>query len=291
MMYMGRVTIFLIICIIFMLYVPHVSAAPINVMVCGEGKGSSAEQEALENARYRAVKKALLQLTAADDRPASLYQLLLAQYRKFSGPLEITQRSQSGEDTYLLGRVTVDVDQLSACMKQLIITEKNRDIDGRTVYFFVRVNGLKDKVSEQAAEQLILWRYGDTFQKIGFTTEDEDTIFKKMAEYNDQSYAEFSTGIKQRLNDVTEVTLAVIGEINVGFKEQDKDGSIADSDIHIEIIDYASGQKKIGELKDSYEIRQDSAEKAQKFILEKSAINSAKTLADQTNLYWQKNHS
>lgn len=273
-----------------MLHVPYVSAAPINVMICGEGKGPSAEQGALENARYRAVKKALLQLTAADDRTDSLYQLLLAQYRKFSGLLEVTQRSQTGEDMYLLGHVKVDVDQLRECMKQLIITEKNRDIDRRTVYFFVRVNGLKDKVSEQAAEQLVLWRYGDTFQKIGFTTEDEDTIFKKMADYNHQSYAEFSTGIKQGINDDAEVTLAVIGEINVNFKEQDKDGSTADSDIHIEIIDYASGQKKIGEFNDSYEIRQDSAEKAQNFILEKSALNSAKTLADQTNLYWQQNH-
>ena len=261
----------------------HGEAAPLNIMVCGEAAGDGAEQKALENARYRAVKKALLQITSANNAPDSLYQQLLKQYNRFSGQPVVSEKKKTAEGCYVLGRVPVDISLLQEQMKQKIVAEKSRDADSRTVYFFVRVNGYGGP--EKGVDSEVLKRYAATFQELGFTTEAGD--MEKINAYDGQDYAAFSAGMHNALNDAGEVTLAVIGEINLLSGVQDAQGSTVSSRIHMEVIDCLNGQKTIAEVNDAYDLRRATLAEAQRFVLYKTALNSSKTLADQTMLYWQ----
>lgn len=261
----------------------HGEAAPLNIMVCGEAAGDNAEQKALENARYRAVKKALLQITSADNNPDSLYQQLLKQYSRFSGQLIVSEKKKTAEGCYVLGRVPVDISLLQEQMKQKIVAEKSKDADSRTVYFFVRVNGFDGQASEADSE--VLKRYAATFQEIGFTTEAGD--MGQLDAYAGQSYEAFAAGMRNVLNDAGEVTFAVIGEINLLPGVQDVQGSTVSSRIHMEVIDCLNEQKIVAEFNDAYDLRRATRAEAQRFVLYKSALNSSKTLADQTMLYWQ----
>ena len=110
---------------------------------------------------------------------------------------------------------------------------------------------------------------------------------EKINAYDGQDYAAFSAGMHNALNDAGEVTFAVIGEINLLSGVQDAQGSTVSSRIHMEVIDCLNGQKTIAEVNDAYDLRRATLAEAQRFVLYKTALNSSKTLADQTMLYWQ----
>lgn len=267
--------------------VPRAMAAPVEVYAGGHGSGPQAEQQAAEDIRFWAVKRALLRVVTVDVEKDSLCQQILQQYGSFAGKVIVEEKRQNAQGMDVTGHVAVDIDKIRSFLQQRVDQERKKDIDSRVMGFFVRVIGLPDGEQEKAAEQIVLQRYNNAFQALGFSTADEDGTLSELPSYCQQDYSAFRQAMEARLSEHVEVTLAVIGEIQLVPGMQDAAGASIGSRVHIEVVDYVRN-KKVASFDDAYEIRRANPSEAQRFILEKAAFNSSKELAAQTMLYWQR---
>ena len=275
-----------LICLIF-LAGPGVQAAPSTISVCGEATaGTGDEARALDNARYKAVRKALMHIIPPSEETQSLFQTVLRQYRSFSDMPTIIKRQGAVGRLYLISKVAVNMDTLEGAVRSGVRAENNKKEDG-TVYFFVRVSGLAQKAEEKTENHKVLQIYNAAFQRLGFTTADEDAQLQRLAVYQSMPYEAFCQAVENDLKENVEVTMAAIGKIDVAPRSSDAVGVTDEGHIRVKVIDLVQG-RQVAEFYDAYAIRRASRAEADDFILDKSAFNSAKVLADQTLAYWKK---
>lgn len=260
-------------------------AAELEVLTCGEASGAD-RAAAEQDARYQAVRKAASQLIAVDNMAGSPYQQLLAAYDRYAGKLQVTGQGRSAQGIYLLGRVPVDMDGLRACLQQIVGREQQKAADARLVYFFVRVRGLNSAAEDRRAEQQVLVHYQAAFQQAGFQTADADGPLRAVALNAEQDYAAYRQTMLERLEQSGEVTLAVIGEIDLCAPEQDASGSLVQGRAQLEVRDLVAGKLITSWCADNA-IRRRTLTEASHFILDKVALNSARSLAADTLRDWQ----
>ena len=249
---------------------------------------AAAEREAGENAKAKAVKKALGRFIAPTNESGSLYQQIIRNYKQYTvGNIKVIKKQNIKGKLYLISRVNVDFEKLGNDLKGGI-KEKKAGVEENNVFFFVRVTGLTDVTAENSAQHDVLQRYNNSFQELGFTASDEDAVCDTMKRYCGQLYGDYVKSMENEIRNNVEVAIAVIGEIQVQPKEQDKDGCTVESIVHIKAVDFTNNMV-ISEFDDQYMLRRSNLKDAYKFSLEKAAFNSSKVLAGKTLAYWQKN--
>ena len=117
----------------------------------------------------------------------------------------------------------------------------------------------------------------------------EDAIFNALAAYRSVPYDSYEQQLKQKIetdSDYVSVTMAVIGEIAVSGAPQD--GVFhRRATVQVKAYDVLS-QKVIATSEDAFEFQHKDPKAADKMLLDKAAVTSARAIADQTATYWQK---
>ena len=257
-------------------------AAPKEVLVCGEapiGQGLvQAKSQATEQMKQLAVDKALAGFVGADQTAMGAVR---ARYQNYVLAVTCVREQQFADHLSLVARVLVDFDALEADVKKLVKSENDRPQhhDDR-IAFFVRVLGMDVDAFK------VLQRYHETFSSLGFKMDTVDEEVAAMQTYSSQSYLEYVKSMQADIEERPEITVAVIGEIDVAPARTDAAGCTADGVVHITALNFMDHQV-IAEFSDRYQLRRSNEAEACSFVLEKAAWNSAKSLAADTLRYWQ----
>lgn len=258
-------------------------AAPVSVTVSGQAAGGD-KGAAAEDARKGAMKKALIRLMQPQADPASLYQRLLARYADYTQTETIVQSKRDGGRMVVLAKVLVDVDKIAAAVSNAGAAAqetKNESQGDFSAYFFIRVRGLdfgRAERGEQEARQV----YNDTFQAMGFAPGDEDALFSTIGNYRALDCDAYTNAVLQAIHhDYPEITVALIGEIVVSGEPS---SPVRSGSVRVQAIDVVKNAI-ISTYEDSYQVSRPTSNDAEKLILQKAAVNSARALADQTRRY------
>ena len=247
------------------------SAEPVSIKVCGEGAN---ETQATENGRQKAVKQVLLKILQDSNNP--IFQQILNNYANFASKLEISKKQKNGSTLYLFGQVLIDPDKIIAAIKAV---PKSSNNGNNVACFFIRVQGINDSAKIGKYQHRIRQISSDAFQRLGFKTAVTDELNGEIAKLQSVSYEEFyNTMISKIKQDYPEVTVAIIGEVNVSNAGEDAAGFARDSVVRIKAIAVLSNSQPI-DFSESYRVKRTTADEADMMAIEKAAINSAETLA------------
>ena len=291
-----KIGILLVLCMLWNTWVrAPVEAAPVAVSVCGEATiGAGEEDKAICNAQYKAVQKVLHHVLEFNKTANDPCPQILQNYNQYIiGKIQILQHKADAQTYYVIGKVVVDMDRLQQTVRAEVKAEKNATIDN-TVFFFIRTVGLQDSLGTRTAQHHVQQIYNEAFQKLGFDTGDEDNTFQELSKYETLPYADFEQAIEKDLQENNvEVLTAIIGEIVITPTTTDAFGATDESHMHIKAIDLVR-KNVISEFNDAYVLRRAQKEGPNGtdiFILDKSALNSSRTLAAEALRYWQQNHT
>lgn len=272
------------VCSVFFINYPIGSAAPQEILICSEVTLSNepdlAKGRAIEEAKCKAVEKALASVVASADAGQDVFTAIRDKYQKYVLSVQLVKEQQVSGHISLVAKVVVDFDTLEADIRKVVRRENNKQRDD-TVGFFIRGTG------PSTDEFMILQRYHKTFSDIGFKTINVDEEIAAMQKYSGKTYPEYVKEMQKEIEEQPEITIAVIGEIEVIPNNVDEVGCTVDSIIRITAINFVDHQV-IAEFNDRYRLRRKTEAEAYKFILEKAAFNSSKGLAADTLKYWQK---
>lgn len=262
-------------------YLPSAEAAPLMVRVCGEsqvGNEAQAEQDAVEKAVARVLSRILL-----PNEQQALYRDVLQKSSQFAGKMKVLQRREDGKSLYVLGQVPVDVDWLRAYVKQQGRAQQKKN-DASEACFIVRIQG-DDTAQSLENQQTVQRVFNDTLEGIGFQVDksDEGSMFARQLAGLDRDA--FISQMKQKVqNDFIDVTLAVIGEINI---LPSAGGTHREADVYLKAFDMVADGRMVADFVDHYAIQGADAQQAMKLICYKAALNSSRVLADRILSYWQ----
>ncbi|MDD6127219.1 MAG: hypothetical protein SPL62_05870 [Selenomonas sp.] len=258
-------------------------AAATFFTVCGDAADGSKET-AVRDAQKKAVAKALAHLVTQDN-PS--YTKLLAAYRSYAEEPQVFQKKTQNGHLLLFSKVPVNVDAIQKVLSSA--NSAKQDTHDQTAYFLVRVTGLPANGDDAAAQSQVIRTYNDTFSRLGFEVGTEDAIFNALAAYRSVPYDSYEQQLKQKIetdSDYVSVTMAVIGEIAVSGAPQD--GVFhRRATVQVKAYDVLS-QKVIATYEDAFEFQHKDPKAADKMLLDKAAVTSARAIADQTATYWQK---
>lgn len=251
------------------------------VRVCGESQAGNevqAEQDAVEKAVARVLSRILL-----PNEQQALYRDVLQKSSQFAGKMKVLQRREDGKSLYVLGQVPVDVDRLRAYVKQQGRAQQKKN-DASEACFIVRIQG-DDTAQSLENQQTVQRVFNDTLEGIGFQVDksDEGIMFARQLAGLDRDA--FIPQMKQKVqNDFIDVTLAVIGEINI---LPSAGGTHREADVYLKAFDMVADGRMVADFVDHYAIQGADAQQAMKLICYKAALNSSRVLADRILSYWQ----
>lgn len=271
-----------------------------RVEICGESAIMSsvgaAREKALENAKEKAVKKALARFLSSGDDPESLYQRIACDYQKYIlSKVTIVKETVAGNKLYLISLVDVDFGKLEGDLRTAVKKEQEivqsalcpEEKPGDTVFFFVRTTGISDLSEEHSAQAKILQNYEESFRAKGFVTANEDRTNAVLQKYEKLPYEKFISSLETDINaNEQDVLLAIIGQIDVLLKNKDNIGCTFSGVVHVQGYDFVK-KAIIAEYSDQYTLRCETEQEAKALILKKAAENSSKALAAQTLAYWK----
>lgn len=264
---------------------PAANAAAATIFtVCGDAADGSKET-AIRDAQKKAVAKALAHLVTQDN-PS--YAKLLADYRSFAAEPQVFNKKTQNGHLLLFSKVSVDVDAIQQALQDANSAKQESHSD-QLAYFLVRVTGIPANGDDAAAQAQIIKTYNDTFGRLGFEVGTEDAIFNALAAYRSVPYESFASGMQQKVEtdpDYMAVTMAVIGEI--AFSGDPQDGVFhRRATVQVKAYDVLSKQV-IASYEDAFELQHKNPKAADKMLLDKAAVTSARAIADQTATHWSK---
>lgn len=267
------------------------------ILVCGEAlqgtNNSVVEHEALEDAKKKAVKKALARFVAPNDDPQSIFQQIVKNYNLFimTKPKAVKEQTIKGRKL-LFCNIDVNLTLLSNALKNQITTVQNKEVNtDDDVFFFIRVRGPFDKAQAMSQESFAINVYENAFQQLSFHKGAADEVTVNMLQrYQDLPYEKYITQITEDVKSNIAISVAVIGDIEI--EPAVNDGQGVNSKCNCKIIMVRNGSdgnvETIGTFDDSYVIRRPTEKEAESLVLQKAAYNSSKSLSHLLVDYWQK---
>lgn len=254
---------------LFFLSLTETAEAFETVQVCGVAAN---ESQATEEAKRQAVEKILVRFLAPSRDPNSDFQKLASRYREFVGSVEVFKKQKANGKISLYSRVKVDAEKIQSELKNSgqIAQDSNEDLEA---CFLIRVVGSSDN-------SRVYRTCNDTFQRLGFRVTNSDEVLTQLDGDSERFFDRLTQLVYQ---DFPEITLAVIGEVEV--ERSGADG--ANSIIHLRAIDMLN-RRVIADFHETYHARGSNSDESMMLALDKAAMNASETLAEKSRIYFRK---
>lgn len=274
------------------------------VKACGEaiamGSQDQIQQNALESAKVKAVKKALARFIAPGGTN-SIYGEMVRDYRKYVvGRIDIYNKTKGQNKFYLYCNVPVDFDAINKDMEKKIGALQNQESnENDQAMFLVRVTGAPAGIKVDGVRTLI--SYKNDFRNYGFNPVGEDggenalvSMLKVQKNYETLPYEKFREKVIEDSKNNLTMTYVVLGEINITNVNSLSDSTTAEALCRLEVIkpqaDNTLPVIQVASFNESYTVNGRNAQEAVIALLDKATTMSSKKLADATYSYWR-NHN
>ena len=275
-----------VVLVLFLALHPRCQAAPQAITVCSEVALSGTTEEARKKAwaavQSQAVQKAVHTIVSDTSSQVGILSSIKDKFQNYVQSTQLLQEQLSAKQITLIAKVTVDVDALERDLSQLVRGENTNQHPDDTIGFYIRVTGAQENAFT------VLQRYHKDFSDLGFKMVKMDQETNATLKYQGQSYADYLKAMESEIEQNPEISLAVIGEIELHPVSVDATACTAAGSVRLVAMNFADHQM-IAEYNDQYTLRRSSEAEAYRFVLEKAALNSSKRLATEILQYWQKN--
>lgn len=270
-----------------------------SVKACGValalGKQNIYYNVALEDAKSKAVKKAVARFVAPSDEAGSLYQNLVTNYNDFiNGNIKVNKKEIVYGKFLMFCDVPVNFEKIQQSIKQQVMRLQKQNRKDKAI-FLVRVTGLPDGVDTLIPSD-VLMQYEEAFKLYNFKAIGSDVagdsirlMLNTMNGFNNKvNYMDYRKDVLNELTKVAEVSIVILGEINVSKLECYNDNCYSEVKCYTEVLRMQEdGYTKIGEFEDSYSANRQTMNESLKIATQSASVRSAKYLAEITYNYWQ----
>ena len=251
-------------------------AEPVMITVCGESKNGDAAAAEV-HAQKLAVGRVLSKIILPDRDPSSIFQAILNDYKKYAGKMKVEKKRTHEGTLYLIGKVPVDAEALRKAAESSIGSKQENHLDAEAC-FAIQVTGADDPAKARLAATKT---YQYVFDGLGLQATGADEVEHLLA--SGMSGAALAQRVMQ---DHPEITSLVQGDIKL--VEVNASANLWRAEIHITASDMLKNGQVYADFDDVYEIKAKNRAEAQELLVQKSAYNSSRVIADRTLDYWRK---
>ena len=248
------------------------------------GKGAT-EAAAIEDMKLSTIKRVLAQITERSEDPNSPYQQLLKVYGNFIQAVHVEKRGKNASRIFVTGRIEIKYSDLQAYLGQIVKIFHAND-DTRAVYVFVRFVGNVSEEQTHAAEDVILQRYMTRLKENKFMVANEDSVMGDLNQTRSMNFEQFVGFVKKKSEENPAICTAIIGEIKMAKESEDADGFTASCEINIRALDCLENFCVIDNYDGSEVLRMKDLDRIGRFLFEKAAVTSSKSITDSLVKYW-----
>lgn len=267
------------------------SAAPISangtVMVKMDGRAPAGQEaKAVEAAKKRAVFKVFSHMTRPDNDPDSTFARIMANYNKYvvNAKLEQTQNGTNGMQVIM--DVEVNVRLLKKDFEANVFDQQLANAE-LTSSLIIRSSGTSNP---QLTDEEVLTAFNKRFNELGFQIEYADEVREKIAAIRGLANSDYE---KEMMKPIQQnewmVTVAVIGEIKLTSIEKNPlgNGYYAKAAAVVKSYDTTASNNIIGTICNDYSMLANTPAEAERLVIQKAAMDSAESIAQQTLQYWR----
>ena len=267
------------------------SAAPISangtVMVKMDGRAPAGQEaKAVEAAKKRAVFKVFSHMTRPDNDPDSTFARIMANYNKYvvNAKLEQTQNGTNGMQVIM--DVEVNVRLLKKDFEANVFDQQLANAE-LTSSLIIRSSGTSNP---QLTDEEVLTAFNKRFNDLGFQIEYADEVREKIAAIRGLANSDYE---KEMMKPIQQnewmVTVAVIGEIKLTSIEKNPlgNGYYAKAAAVVKSYDTTASNNIIGTICNDYSMLANTPAEAERLVIQKAAMDSAESIAQQTLQYWR----
>lgn len=271
------------------------------IKACGVAVGNdkAAFAAALTDAKRKAAEKAVARFVAPSADADSIYQKVIAAHDLYiTDKAEILKQEKRGGKLLLFCNVPVNFEGIQlAIQREVTPLQKANRVD--KAMFLVRVVNLpqEDAAAVSDIRRNVLVQYEEAFKIYNFKALGAEAAGSNImllldttgaAAQEQLGFEEYRQKVLEELAQVAEVSIAVIGEINVAKTEIYNDSAYAEAICNIEMVHMAQqGYEKIGSFSDAYSVLRPNLKEALEIVTQAAAVKSAKYLVNLTFSYWQ----
>lgn len=267
------------------------SAAQISangtVMVKMDGRAPAGQEaKAVEAAKKRAVFKVFSHMTRPDNDPDSTFARIMANYNKYvvNAKLEQTQNGTNGMQVIM--DVEVNVRLLKKDFEANVFDQQLANAE-LTSSLMIRSSGTS---TPQLTDEEVLTAFNKRFNELGFQIEYADEVREKIAAIRGLANSDYE---KEMMKPIQQnewmVTVAVIGEIKLTSIEKNPlgNGYYAKAAAVVKSYDTTASNNIIGTICNDYSMLANTPAEAERLVIQKAAMDSAESIAQQTLQYWR----
>lgn len=267
------------------------SAAQISangtVMVKMDGRAPAGQEaKAVEAAKKRAVFKVFSHITRPDNDPDSTFARIMANYNKYvvNAKLEQTQNGTNGMQVIM--DVEVNVRLLKKDFEANVFDQQLANAE-MTSSLIIRSSGTSNP---QLTDEEVLTAFNKRFNELGFQIEYADEVREKIAAIRGLANSDYE---KEMMKPIQQnewmVTVAVIGEIKLTSIEKNTlgNGYYAKAAAVVKSYDTTASNNIIGTICNDYSMLANTPAEAERLVIQKAAMDSAESIAQQTLQYWR----
>lgn len=261
------------------------------------GDSNSVKQNALKDAKQKAVKKAAARFIAPDEDKNSLYQQIVTAYEAYiEGDVQILKLQKVEGKLLAFCNVPVNFQAMNESLKQKITALQKANRRDKAI-FLVRVVNMPELARQRNIKANALTQYEEAFKNYNFKALGSDAAGSRIMAMldavdgmqQDLPYAAYREQVIQDAQQMPELSLVVAGEITITQASEYADGTAyAEASCNVEVIRLLQeGYRQIGSFNDAYSATRHDLGDAVEFVTQAAATRSAKYLADMTYNYWQ----
>lgn len=249
------------------------------------GKGLT-EAKAIEDMKLSTIKRVLAQITERNEDASSPYQQLVSRYAEFVDKVHVDKRKRNAAGAFIVtGRVEIKYDLMQSELGKLVKEAHANDVT-REVYLFVRFVSQANEEQTRAAEDAILQRYMTRLRENKFVIANADEVMGDLNQTRSMNFDQFMEFVKKKAADNPQICTAIVGEILMAKEDEDADGFTASCELAIRALDCLNNFAVIDNYTGNEVLRMKDLNRIGRFLFEKAAVSSSKSIADALVRYW-----
>ena len=281
----GKIVVVTVIALFAQIFASPVTFADPPRGIPSGGKGLT-EAAAIEDMKLSTVKRVLAQITERNEDASSPYQQLVKRYTEFVDKVHVDKKKRNAAGAFIVtGRVEIKYDAMQSELGKLVQEAHANDVT-REVYLFVRFVSQANEEQTRAAEDAILQRYMTRLRENKFVIANADEVMGDLDKTRSMTFDQFMEFVKQKAAENPEICTAIVGEILMAKEDEDADGFTASCDLVIRALDCLNNFAVIDNYTGNEILRMKDLNRIGRFLFEKAAVTSSKSIADALVRYW-----